>query len=101
MLNNLTPWELGLIVFVSQTIFLWFRTLNVVYVSKLMTIPAVLTGIGIGISWLIAVAIGVNSILELQLVPILGHLLGGALGTILGLQKEKKKQLKKSENGNN
>lgn len=94
MIETLTVWELGLIVFISQTIFLWFRTLNVIYTSKLKVIPSVLTGIGIGISWLIAVAIGVNSILKLEIVPIVGHLLGGAVGTILGLRKEKKKQKK-------
>jgi hypothetical protein len=94
MIQNLTPLELGIIVFISQTVFLWFRTLNVIYTSKLKVIPSVLTGIGIGISWLIAVAIGVNSILKLEPIPIIGHLLGGALGTILGLYKEKKKQKK-------
>lgn len=98
MFENLTSWELGLIVFVSQTIFLWFRTLNVVYVSKLLILPSILTGIGIGISWLIAVAIGVNSILKLEIIPIVGHLLGGALGTLLGLHKEKQK-LKNTKKG--
>ena len=91
MIENLTQWELAIIVFISQTIFLWFRTLNVIYTSKLLVIPSVLTGIGIGISWLIAVAIGVNSILKLEFLPIVGHIIGGALGTVLGLYKEKQK----------
>lgn len=94
MFENLEPWKLTLIVFISQTIFLWFRTLNVIYTSKLKTIPSILTGIGIGISWLIAVAIGVNSILKLEILPIIGHLAGGALGTYMGLIKEKKKHNK-------
>lgn len=92
MFENLTQLQLGIIVFISQTVFLWFRTLNVVYTSKLMIIPSILTGIGIGLSWLIAVAIGVNSVLELQILPIIGHIAGGALGTYMGLIKEIKKK---------
>ena len=91
MFENLQQWQLALIVFISQTIFLWFRTLNVIYTSKLKMIPSILTGVGIGISWLIAVAIGVNSILKLEILPLMGHILGGALGTYIGIVKEIKK----------
>ncbi len=98
MFENLSNLQLASIVFVSQTIFLWFRTLNVVYTSKLMVIPSILTGVGIGLSWLIAVSIGVNSILELKVLPIIGHIAGGALGTYMGLIKEKRKQLKNNKN---
>jgi len=91
MFENLESWQLALIVFISQTIFLWFRTLNVIYTSKLKVLPSLLTGIGIGLAWLIAVAIGIDSILKLQLLPIIGYILGGALGTYIGLIKEKRK----------
>lgn len=97
MIENLTDWQLALIVFTSQTAFLWLRTLNVIYTSRLNVLAAIITGVGIGISWLIAVAIGVDSILELKILPLIGHIGGGALGTYMGLIKEKKKHGKISK----
>ncbi len=95
MFENLSNLELAVIVFISQSAFLWLRTLNVIYTSKLLVLPSILTGIGIGVSWLVAVAIGVDSILELKILPLIGHIGGGAFGTYMGLMKEGKKQLKK------
>jgi amino acid permease len=94
-LQDLTQIQLTIIVFCTQIVFLWLRTLNVVYISKLLILPSILTGIGIGISWLIAVAIGVNALMDFQPLPIIGHLLGGVLGTYIGLVREKKKRVKK------
>jgi hypothetical protein len=94
MFENLQPWMLAIIVLISQTIFLWLRTLNVLYTTRLQVFPAILTGLGIGITWLIGIAIGVSALLEFEILPILGHLLGGAIGTYMGLIKEKKKQRK-------
>lgn len=91
ILNNLAEWQLAIIVFSTQLIFLWFRTLNVIYTSQLKVWPSILTGLGIGISWLIAVAIGVNALMQLQALPVLGHLAGGAIGTYVGMYNKIKK----------
>lgn len=96
---DLAPWQLAIIVFVSQTLFLWFRTLNVVYTARIEVVPAVLTGLGIGVFWLVAMTIGVDSVLKMSPLPIVAHLTGGALGTVIGLYKEKKKKDEKAKNG--
>lgn len=95
MLENLNDWTLGIIVFISQTAFLWLRTLNVVYTSRLQLLPSVLTGIGIALSWLIAVSIGVDAVLQLKVIPIICHVLGGVLGTVLALYKKKENEINK------
>lgn len=87
-IDQLEEWQLAAVVFTTQMIFLWFRTLNVVYTSRLQLWPSIFTGLGIATSWLIAVTIGVNAILNLQPLPILGHLLGGAVGTYFGMYKK-------------
>jgi amino acid permease len=92
MLDHFTQLQLSLIVFVTQTVFLWFRTLNVVYISKLLILPSILTGVGIGVSWLVSVTIGINAIMGLQPLPIIGHLLGGVIGTYIGLIREKNRR---------
>ena len=91
---DLASWQLAIIVFISQTLFLWFRTLNVVYTARIQVFPAVLSGLGIGVFWLVAMTIGVNSVLKMEILPIIAHLVGGALGTVIGLHKEKKKKRK-------
>jgi hypothetical protein len=53
-----------------------------------------LTGVGIGVSWLVSVTIGMNALMDFQPLPIIGHLLGGAIGTYIGLFLEKRKQIK-------
>jgi hypothetical protein len=49
---------------------------------------------GIGVSWLVSVTIGMNALMDLQPLPIIGHLLGGVIGTYIGLIREKKRQTK-------
>lgn len=90
-LAEMSQWQLAVIVFMTQMIFLWFRTLNVIYTSEKKLWPSILTGLGIGASWLIAVSIGVNAIMQVQILPVLGHLLGGAIGTYIGMVKNLKK----------
>jgi len=88
VLNNV--WISGLIIFASQMVFLYLRTLNVIYTSERKIWLSILTGIGIGLAWLISIAIGVKSVLNLELVPIIGYLIGSALGTWLGFKTDKK-----------
>jgi hypothetical protein len=85
-----TPWLAALVVFITQVIFLFFRTLNVMYTAEKKILPSILTGNMIGMAWLISIAIGANAIMELQWQPILGHIIGGTLGTYWGFINKKK-----------
>lgn len=94
-LQQSNPWIAAATVFITQTIFLWARTLNVVAVSRLQVWKAVWTGVAIGLSWMIAIAIGVDALWTGTWQPILAHILGGVLGTWMTLRKEKRKQAQK------
>jgi zinc transporter ZupT len=87
LLDN--PWVAGVIVFVTQIIFLYFRTLNVIYNAQRDIIRTIVTGNIIGITWLISIAIGTEAIMTLQWQPILGYFLGGTAGTYFGLKRKK------------
>ena len=82
-----------LIILISQIIFIYLRTLNVIYTADKRMLAAILTGNGIGISWLISMSISINSVMEGQLLPILAFLVGGTLGTYFAIKKESKKNV--------
>jgi len=81
------PWLGGLIVLFTQVVFLFFRTLNVIYTAERKVLKSIVTGNIIGITWLVSIAIGANAILTLQWQPIVGHLIGGTIGVFLGFKK--------------
>lgn len=81
----------SLVILISQIIFIYLRTLNVIYTSERRMLATIITGNGIGLSWLISMSIGANSVMEGQPLPILAFLIGGTLGTYLGIKKESKK----------
>lgn len=89
------PWFAAVTVFCTQYIFLWARTLNVVAVSQLDPWKATWTGLVITVSWLIAIAIGVDAIWTGTWQPIIAHIAGGLLGTWMTLKKEKRKKAQK------
>ena len=66
IINN--PWYAGVVVLITQIIFIYFRTLNVVYVAEKNILASIITGNAIGITWLISIAIGANSILNLEFI---------------------------------
>ena len=72
----------------TQIIFLYLRTLNVKAISDNNTWKAIWTGWGIGIAWMIGIAIGVKAMMELQIFPISMHLLGGTIGTLIAMKKK-------------
>lgn len=94
MLDYITakPWLAAIIIFISQLAFIYFRTLNVIYTSERRMIPAILTGNGIGVAWLISTAVGLNSLTTGDWQPILAFLIGGTLGTYWGIKQEKYKK---------
>lgn len=88
-MKQLTEMEMGLIVLFTQIIFLWLRTLNIKYTSSGNILGAILSGNGIGLMWMIGIAVGANAMMEGQIFPILMHLTGGTIGTYLGMRKKK------------
>jgi hypothetical protein len=88
------PYYSAIVVLVSQIVFIYLRTINVIYTAEMKVKPAIISGIGIGFSWLVSMAIGANSILEGEILPIFSFLIGGALGTYWGITREIKKHKK-------
>jgi len=88
------PWLSGGVVLLTQIVFLYFRTLNVMYTAERRLWPSILTGNAIGIAWLVSIAIGAKAIIELQWQPILGHIIGGSLGVYWGFKTKAKKENK-------
>lgn len=81
------PWWSSIIVLATQFVFIYFRTINVIHTANKNTLKAVLSGNMIGIMWLISIGIGADAIMELKWQPILAYLIGGTIGTIVGLRK--------------
>ncbi len=85
----LHPYWSALVIFMTQIIFLYFRTLNVQYVSEHRVLASIITGNLVAVSWLISVGIGVSAIMELEPLVITANLAGGSLGTWLGFKLKK------------
>lgn len=85
------PWYSSIIVLIIQIIFLYLRTLNTIYTVNNNIPGAIFSGLGIGLSWLIGIAIGSNAILNLEWQPVLAHLLGGSIGTYWAMKNSKNK----------
>lgn len=83
--------QMGLIVLVTQIVFLWLRTLNVKYTANDHMVGAMLTGVGIGLAWMVGIAIGANSMMEGHIFPIAMHIVGGTIGTYMGMRKKVRK----------
>lgn len=82
------PWLSSGVILLTQVLFVYFRTLNIIYTSEKRLIPTILTGNVIGICWLLTISLGVSAILNLQWQPILAHLLGGTVGVLLGFKTD-------------
>jgi len=85
--SELSILEMAVLVFITQLIFIWLRTLNLKHVQHNQIILAILSGNGIALAWMISVTIGVSSLLTGELLPIIAHLAGGTIGTYLGMRK--------------
>ncbi len=83
------------VILVTQFIFIYLRTLNVIYTAEKRILAAIVTGNGIGLAWLISISIGANAIMKGEPLPILAFLIGGSVGTYLGIKKELNKNGKK------
>ena len=63
-IEDLSLWLQAIIILVSQFAFIYFRTLNVYYNSKLDRFGVFWTGVFIHIFWLICIAIGGTALIE-------------------------------------
>lgn len=91
-IKDLDSIELSVLIFISQVIFLYLRTLNIRHVSEGRMLKALLSGNGIAIFWMLSIAIGVNALWEGDWTPIIAHLLGGSLGTYLAMKRKRTDQ---------
>ncbi len=91
-MDNFNSVELAFIVCFTQMAFLWFRTVNIKATSDHNIFKAIWSGNGLALVWIISVSIGVKSIMNGDILPIIGHLVGGTIGTIFGIKAYKPKQ---------
>lgn len=85
----INPWTTALVVLITQIAFIYLRTINVVHISKGKRTAAIISGMGIGVFWLVTMSLGANAVMKLQWQPIAAHLIGGALGTYWGFENKK------------
>ena len=86
---TLSALELGVMVFFTQLVFIFSRTMNVIYVAEHNQLGSQLTGSLVHLSWLLSIAIGVKSVMYLDFVVIAFSLSGGLIGTYLGIKLKK------------
>ena len=92
---TLSALELGAMVFFTQLVFIFARTMNVIYVAEHNQWGSQSTGALVHLSWLLSIAIGVKSVMYLDWVVILFSMSGGLLGTYLGIKLKKYLQNRK------
>lgn len=92
IMNN--PLWSSLIVFASQIVFIYLRTINMIYTADRRIWPSIFTGMGVGLLTLISFSIGVKSVLSGEVIPIVVFLVGGAVGAYLGIKQNDKNEKK-------
>lgn len=92
IMNN--PYWSSLIVFTSQIVFIYLRTINMIYTADRRIWPSIFTGMGVGLLTLISFSIGIKSILSGQVIPVIVFLIGGAVGAYLGIKQNDKNEKK-------
>lgn len=76
-----------LIVFISQLIFVFFRTINVNANVLKDRFTLFWSGVIVHISWIVSLSLGVNAMLKGNYILILFSVIGGAIGADYGLNK--------------
>jgi multisubunit Na+/H+ antiporter MnhF subunit len=71
----------AIIVLISQIVFVFLRTVNVKTIADNKLSLAILSGSAMAITGLLSMAIGIHSILDKQLLPVIAYLIGGSIGT--------------------
>ena len=74
----------------SQLTFSYARTVNVIYNSRSLMIPSLISGIFVKITWLISTYLGVNALITKDYFSVVLYLLAGVLGDYLAIKFLKK-----------
>lgn len=88
-MNILSTEVQSIIVFLSQIVFIYLRTVNVKAISEGKLLMAIISGNAQAMAGLISFAIGIYSIIDLNILPVIAYLLGGTVGTFLAMKKTK------------
>ena len=87
MLTN--PWYASIVIFITQVMFLYFRTKNIIYTTNNNLFGAIWTNNCVALTWLLSMTIGMNSMISGEWMPILAFMIGGTMGTIWGIRQDK------------
>lgn len=91
------PWYAALVIFITQILMLYLRTINIIYTTKKNMFGAIWSNNGVAITWLLSMTIGMHSMISGQWQPILAFLVGGTIGTYWGIRREIKHSKNKLE----
>ena len=91
------PWYSAVLVFFTQILMLYFRTVNIFYTTQTNIFGAIWSNNANAVMWLLSMTIGMNSMLNGQWQPILAYMIGGSLGTYWGILHESKNKKKTSK----
>lgn len=80
----------SIVIFLTQLLFIYLRTINVIYTTERKMFLAIISGLGIGLSWIVSMSIGMQSFIGGSFWPIFSFLLGGVLGTYFGINQDEK-----------
>ena len=92
-MDNLNVWIQAAIIFISQLVFIYYRTSNVTAQIEKNRFKLFWTGAIVHITWLISTAIGVNAILHNHLGLVACSLIGGLIGADLSFTQRLNKKL--------
>jgi hypothetical protein len=81
-----------IIIFLSQYLFIYFRTKNVEANAERNRLKLFYTGMLVNLTWLISIALGVNAILHGHWILVLANLSGGLLGADHAITNKFKKK---------
>jgi len=73
----------------SQLLFSYYRTTNVIHNSKGLILKSIFSGTMVKVTWLVSTYLGVNSLITKDYFMIFLYLASGVLGDYLGLLKNK------------
>lgn len=94
------PWYAAILVFFTQILMLYFRTINIYYTTHQNIFGSIWSNNANAIAWLLSITIGMNSMINGQIIPIIAYLVGGSLGTYFGIKQEQKQHgIKKDTKG--
>lgn len=87
----------ALIVFASQILYVLLRVANTNYVVRDNVTMSVITGGAVGICSLASLGLGIDAVLNLEPITISSFIVGGGIGTIIGMKISRKENIKNNK----